>query len=134
MLAALREKYPGAATFHFGDSDQLCQRLNNLVRRGKKTATCSDARDFDNGCAAIPVVGRIDIALNRDDTPALETKTLDVERVRFCDVTEAFALAEGENDALEGWRADHQAFFARCGYFSPEMDLICERFELVEAL
>jgi len=134
VFAALKTKYPDAVTFLFGDSDKLCKRLNALVRSGKKTATCSDARDFDNGCEAIPVVGRIDIALNWDDTPALVIKTLEVERVRFCDVTEEFALAEGENETLDGWRADHQAFFERCGYFSPEMDLICERFELVEVV
>lgn len=134
MLDTLKIKFPDAVTFHFGDSAELCLRLNALVRAGKKTATTSDARDFDNGCDAIPVVGRIDIALNWDGTPALVIKTTAVERVRFCDVLEAYALAEGENETLEGWRADHQGFFERCGYFAPEMDLICERFELVDPL
>jgi uncharacterized protein YhfF len=134
VLAALRKTYPDAVTFHFGDSDALCRRLNALVISGKKTATCSDARDFDNGCEALPTVGRVDIALNWDDTPALVIKTLEVTRKRFCDVGAGFALAEGENETLEGWRRDHQAFFERTGYFSPEMDLICERFELVDVL
>ncbi len=134
MLASLQKKYPEAVTFHFGDNDELCQRLNALVRAGKKTATTSDARDFDNGCDAIPVVGRIDIALNWDNTPALVIRTLSVERMRFCDVQESYALAEGENETLEGWRKDHREFFERCGYFAPEMDLICERFELIDAL
>ena len=44
------------------------------------------------------------------------------------------ALAEGENDTLEGWRADHEAYFARNGGFDPEMMLVFEQFEVVEDL
>lgn len=61
-------------------------------------------------------------------------ETLEVSVVRFCDVGEDFALAEGENDDLAGWRRDHQVFFERNGGFDPEMDLVCERFKVVEDL
>lgn len=43
------------------------------------------------------------------------------------------ALAEGEND-LEGWRNDHRAFFQRNGGFSPQMQVVWERFALIEDL
>ena len=79
----------------------------------------------------MPVVGRRDTALNWDGTPALIIETLEVIQMRFCDVGECFALAEGENDDLEGWRRDHQQYFERNGGFDSEMMLVCERFKLV---
>ncbi|MGV6849902.1 MAG: ASCH domain-containing protein [Marinibacterium sp.] len=133
-LDDLRARYPGAQTFTFGDSAGLSGELIALVRSGKKTATCGAAALFDSGAEAMPVPGRRDIALTWEGRPALVIETLSVERVRFCDVGEEFALAEGENDSLAGWRADHAAYFTRNGGFSPDMELICERFRVVEDL
>ena len=82
----------------------------------------------------MPVVGRQDIALDWDGNPALKIETIEVTIRRFCDVDEDFALAEGEDDTLEGWRRAHQAYFTRNGGFTPEMELVCERFRLVEDL
>jgi len=65
----LQETYPGAGTFKFGDSKDLCQDLIQLVRNGKKTATCGAASDFADEPEAMPVVGRCDIAANWDGTP-----------------------------------------------------------------
>ena len=130
----LQQTYPGAGTFKFGDSAELCQRLIKLVRQGKKRATCGAASEFADEPEAMPVVGRCDIAANWDGTPALVIKTVKVEEVRFCDVTEEMALAEGENDTLLGWRKDHKAFFKRNGGYDPEMLLIFEYFTLVEDL
>ncbi len=44
------------------------------------------------------------------------------------------ALAEGEDESLAGWQENHRAYFARNGGFAPEMELIWERFALVEDL
>jgi uncharacterized protein YhfF len=79
----------------------------------------------------MPVVGRQDVALNWDGTPALLIETVEVTIRRFCDVDADFALAEGENESLDGWQADHRAFFARNGGWTANMDLVCERFRLV---
>jgi uncharacterized protein YhfF len=132
-LDLLLARYPGARTFRFGDSPALCESLLALVRTGKKTATCGAAADYAAG-EPLPVVGRHDIALAWDGRPALVILTTEVTRRRFCDVDEAFALAEGENATLAGWRADHRRFFERNGGWHPEMALICERFRLVEDL
>ena len=133
-LAEVLARYPGAETFRFGDGAALCSELIALVRAGAKTATCGAARDFEPGGEAAPVVGRRDVVLNWDGTPALVIETLHVERRRFCEMDEDFALAEGENDDIDGWRRDHQAYFERNGGFDPEMELICERFRMVEDL
>ena len=133
-LDDVKAKYPGAQTFRFGDGPRMCAELLALVRAGKKTATCGALRDFGEGGEAMPVVGRRDISLEWDGAPAVVIETVSVEQMRYCDVPEDFALAEGENDSLEGWRADHKGYFERNGGFDPEMMLVCERFRLVEDL
>ena len=133
-LAALRARYPGAETFTFGDGRALCDDLLARVRSGRKTATCGALRDFGPGGEAMPVAGRRDIALDWDGAPALVIETVEVTQRRFDVVDEDFALAEGEDESLEGWREGHRAFFERNGGWSPDMMLVCERFRLVEDL
>ncbi len=118
-------------TFKFGDNEELCNWLLQLVRSGQKTTTCEALRVFGSDGIPMAVVGRRDTALNWDNTPALIIETLEVNQMRFCDVDECFALAEGENNSLEGWRHDHQQYFERNGGFDSEMMLVCERFKLV---
>ncbi|MEQ8294605.1 MAG: ASCH domain-containing protein [Roseovarius sp.] len=132
-LAALQSKYPTASTFKFGDSAELSATLVSLVRSGRKTATCSALHEFGKD-EPLPEVGRRDICLNWDDTPALVIETAELIQCRFDEVTEEMALAEGEDDSLEGWRAGHRGYFERNGGFSRDMQLIWERFVLVEDL
>ncbi|MBX2855882.1 MAG: ASCH domain-containing protein [Rhodobacteraceae bacterium] len=131
-LDHLLQKYPNAETFRCGDSEALSARLLGLMCAGAKTATCMAQRDVETGVEAMPKPGRRDIALHWDGRPALVIETLEVSHRRFCDVDADFALAEGENDSLEGWRADHETYFTRNGGFDPEMTLVCERFRVVE--
>ena len=133
-LAELQKRYPGAEVFVFGDRPELCAHLLELVIAGKKTATCGAARDFGAGGDALPIVGRRDIAASWDSTPSVLIETVSVDHVRFCDVSAAFALAEGENECRDGWARDHQAYFERNGGFDPEMMLVCEHFKVVEVL
>lgn len=133
-LHELRNTDPDAQSFKFGDSEELCQQLISLVRAGKKTATCGALRDYRSENEALPVIGRKDIALNWDGSPAIVIETTDVCVKRFCDVDEDFALAEGENETLEGWQIGHRSFFERNGGFDPRMELVCERFRLVADL
>ncbi len=128
------QRYPGAETFRFGDSRALCAALLVLVRSGIKTATCGALRDFDAEGEVMPSVGRQDVALDWDGRPSLVIETSEVTERRFCDVDADFALAEGENETLEGWQAGHRRFFERNGGWASEMVLVCERFRLVEDL
>ena len=133
QIEALKLRYPGAETFKFGDNAILCERLLSLVRSGRKVATCSALRDLGHG-EPMPAIGRRDIALNWDDTPALVIETVELIECRFDEVTEAMALAEGEDDSLEAWRTGHAEYFERNGGFSPDMEIVWERFVLVEDL
>ena len=126
-------KYPGAATFRFADGDpDVSRALLALVRSGHKTATCQALSVYESGSETAPEVGRRDIALEPDGAPALVIETVSLETRRFNEVDENFALAEGENDSLEGWRCDHEEWFRRTCGFAPDMVLVCERFRLVE--
>lgn len=121
--------------FAFGDNPRLADELLALVLAGRKTATCSAAREYPPGHPERPVVGRRDTVLDGAGRPRAVIETTEVVFRRFCDVDAAFAAAEGEGDgSLEQWRAGHAAYFGRNGGFSPDMDVICERFRLVEVL
>ena len=134
-IKRLQEKYPGAETFSFGDTPDLNAELLDLVITGQKTATCGALRDFQDGQEALPVVGRRDIVLGPDGAPAAVIETRQVQIRKFTEVDDAFARDEGEGDrTLESWRRMHRAYFARNGGFDPEMQLVCERFVLVEVL
>jgi uncharacterized protein YhfF len=61
-------------------------------------------------------------------------ETLEIRHCRFCDITEAMALAEGEDADLAGWQAGHRAYFERNGGFDPHLPVVWERFRLVEDL
>ena len=133
-LEEAEERYPGAQTFTFGDSRALCNLLLKLVREGRKHATSTALREYDNNKAGKPEVGRCDIGLDWDGNPAIVIETTEVIVCRFDAVGVDFALAEGENTSLDDWQESHRRYFARNGGFSPEMLLVCERFRLVEDL
>lgn len=133
-IAALKSRYPDAECFTFGDSRALCNELLALIRSGAKRATCGALRDFTEGGEALPVPGRRDIALDWDGAPALVIETTEVTTRRFYDIDADFALAEGEDATLEDWQTGHRAFFERNGGWSPDMELLCERFRLIEDL
>ncbi len=130
-IKAIQARYPGAETFRFGDTEGLTAELLALVRAGKKRATCSSVLNEKLG-NAMPELGRRDIALNWDGTPAMVIETVELREVLFRDMTEEMALMEGENETLAGWQEDHRRYFDRHGVFDPDMILVWERFEVVE--
>src|SRR5690606_6720850 len=92
--------------------------------------TCGALRDVAAG-EPMPQVGRCDVVLDGAGRPACVIETIAVEIVPFDRVTRDFAEAEGEGP-YEQWREGHIAFFNRNGGWTPDMDLVCERFRLVE--
>lgn len=83
----------------------------------------------------LPVVGRRDIVIDGKGRPAARIETVEVTVRRFSEIDEQFAHDEGEGlRTLEEWRNAHRDYFERNGGFSPDMELVCERFRLIEAL
>ncbi|MBM7839723.1 uncharacterized protein YhfF [Alkalihalobacillus xiaoxiensis] len=115
--------------FQFGDEPD---KLAELVRSGQKTATCTAEITYQKTNQPLPKRDDYGIVLNRLDEPVAIIKTTDVFTMRFEDVTEAFALAEGDG-SLEAWRAIHERYFRgeykRLGIsYDPKLKLVCERF------
>jgi uncharacterized protein YhfF len=132
-MTDLPPQYQQAITFSFGDTPALNDELLALVLAGKKTATCGALRDYGPGKEAMPVVGRRDVVLNSAGEAASVVETLTVETKRFDDIDPSFTDREGEGD-YAAWRAGHEAYFARNGGFSPDMEIVCETFRLVTVL
>lgn len=131
-LEQAKQRYPGAEVFSFGDTPELIAELTALVRSGAKRATCSAVADIEAGRQEPPRVGRRDIALGPDGTPALVIETMELRETTWQTMPEDMALAEGENETLQGWRDGHKWYYERHGIFAPDMKLIWERFEVVE--
>ncbi len=130
----LRAKYPGVVAWPFGDSPELADELAALVIYGQKRATCSSLNSFIQE-GVKPEIGGYSIILNGANVPVCVIRTISMQLVRFCDVTPAIAAAEGEGDlSLSFWQREHQAYFTREGFFSPEMELIFEEFTLIDVL
>jgi uncharacterized protein YhfF len=118
-------------SFGFGDSPELMDEMLELVLAGTKTANCWAASEGDKGAA----VGERWIAKDGQRRLRVVLETTELTRRRFGEVEAAFAYDEGEDDrTLADWRAAHTAYFTGRGEFSPDMELYCERFRLVEVL
>jgi uncharacterized protein YhfF len=129
------DPHASAQTFSFGDSPAMADELLALVIAGTKTATCGALREFPAGSVDMPVVGRRDVVLDGRGNRAALIETLEVTIRRFDEMDEAFAHDEGEGfRTLADWCEGHRAYFERNGGFSPDMELVCERFRLVEVL
>jgi len=124
-----------AITFSFGDSPEMADELLALVLAGQKTATCGALRDFPADSPSRPRVGRRDVVLDGRGIPAAIIETVEVTVRRFDEVDDAFAFDEGEGfRTLTDWRDGHRSYFERNGGYAADMELICERFRVVEIL
>ena len=129
---------PGALTdwqtlarFPFGDGPELADELLELILIGKKRATCWSAAEGVKGT----VVGGRWVAQDGQGRPRAVLETIALNQRCFDQVDADFAAAEGEGDlSLADWRNAHQRYFTRNGGFAPDMQLWCERFELIAVL
>lgn len=134
LVASLKEKYPGAIAWAFGNSCEMADELAALVVQGVKTASCGSLSSFINEDDA-PTIGGYNIILNGKGEPVCVIRTVAMRILRFCDVTEEFARKEGEGDlSLKYWQEVHKAFFEHEGCYAAEMELVAEEFQLIELL
>ncbi|WP_105197521.1 ASCH domain-containing protein [Escherichia albertii] len=133
-IEEIKRKYPSADAWQMGDSPELASELAGLIKKGVKTASCGSLISYLQDESA-PKIGNYSIILDGQNVPVCVIRLVSMRLVRFCDVTEVFARKEGEGDlSLEYWQKEHQRFFVREGYFSEDMELIAEEFEVVEIL
>lgn len=129
------DKPQTVSAWQFGASpDYLAQ----LVINGVKTATCSGHIFYELENEPLPTTNDYSIILNSADEPVAIIKTIEVTLTPMNEVSEEFAIAEGEGDrTYEYWKNVHIEFFTKelkriDRKFSEDMLLVCERFELID--
>jgi uncharacterized protein YhfF len=138
-VAATPELNPDSefTIFSFGDSQKLCDHVLAETLAGRNRATASLRWDYE---PRLPQPGDVAIVTDWAGAPRAVLVTRRVEVVRYADVDEDFARAEGYvNDPLDEWREVHWAYFSRrCAELgrvaSLDMPVVCEWFELVYPL
>jgi uncharacterized protein YhfF len=119
----------------FGDSPALADELLALVLNGTKTATCGPLREYHAEGVPLPKVGERSVLLDGTGKASCVIEVTEVAIRHFADIDEAFAHDEGEaSRTLDDWRRIHEEFFRRHGDVSDDLELVCERFRLVEVL
>ena len=112
-------------------------RLAELVRNGRKTATCSALVFYELDHEALPRAGEYSVILDSRGRAVCIIRTTKVYLAAFDSVTEEHARREGEGDrSLQHWRELHEAFFtdelnAINRQFDGKTELVCEEFEVV---
>lgn len=137
--AQFLQQYPNAElyeAFSFAHTRELADELGSYVVNGTKTATCSAKVLYDKLGDPLPQVGMYSIVLNGDEQPIAIIETTEVTIVPMNEVSEAFAVAEGEGTYDDWWRG-HVAYFSETlpqhgEAFSDDMLLVCERFKRVK--
>lgn len=128
-----KERPANVSAWMFGEAvDELAQ----AVIEGRKTATCSAHVLYGLENEPIPVIDEYSIILNSQSEPVAIIKTVDVSFTPMNEVTEEFALAEGDG-SYRNWKKIHERYFKReldkFGLeFTEDLLLVCERFELVD--
>ncbi|WP_338654124.1 ASCH domain-containing protein [Sporosarcina psychrophila] len=115
-----------------GDSEYLAQ----LVVDGIKTATCSGHIFYELKNEPLPTTENYGIVLDSEDKPMAIIKTTEVTLTPMNEVTEEFAVAEGDGTYQNWWKI-HEEFFrdklnAIGLEFSEDILLVCERFEVID--
>lgn len=128
---------PEAWMFGDGANTEMADDLVNLVLEGKKRGTCSVFDFYRISGDPLPQIGQYDIVLNGKSEPVAVIQIKKIEIVKMDDVTEEFALSEGEGDlTYQYWYNEHKKFFINEAEslgttFDTQMTLICENFEVV---
>ena len=121
----------------FGDGAGLSTELLALVEQGRKRATASLLRDFENADQALPTVGDRIVCVDHRRSPRLIWQATDVEVKPMIEVDDAFAWDEGEGDRTRAdWLAQHRRYFerqaAREGWRMTDREpVVFERFRVV---
>ncbi len=123
------------SAWQFGvDPDYLAQ----LVIKGVKTATCSGYIFYELENEALPTTEDYSVILNSEERPVAIIKTIEVTLTPMNEVSEDFAIAEGEGDRTYNyWWNAHETFFRKELHaigreFAEDMLLVCERFEVID--
>ena len=123
--------------FELGTPGEMQERLNSLVLAGEKRATAGLwNEDYLGEDEALDEVGERQALVDGDGKAVAILEVTRIERVRFAEVTWAFADAEGEGfTSIDDWRDGHRDFWTEAGAaVDDDTEVVCIWFEVVEDL
>lgn len=114
------------------ENPEIADELALLVLAGKKTATASALAGYEENEALPQADGKFELILDGKGEPVAAIQTTKVYIEKFANVSAEHAYKEGEGDrTLEYWRQEHEKFWRQYDLFAPEMDVVCEEFEVL---
>ena len=127
----------GMRAIEFGTPGEFREELNDLVLKGIKRATSGTLEwDYQANNEPIEKVGEKLAVLSSEGKHVATIQATRVEPVRFADVSDEFALAEGEGD-LSGndYRASHLRYWSKQGLeITDDTQIVLLYFESIEDL
>ncbi len=123
--------------FHFDDNVRAANSLVALVLSGQKRANAGLLWVNEVAKKPLPTLGALSVVTDWQGAPQCIIETTDVKIVPYDNVTESFAVREGEGDKTLGyWRHVHWRYFSReCERIGrapdPQMPVVCELFKVV---
>lgn len=126
------------ASFAFGNTPEMADRLGNLVVQGIKTGTCDCLELYQHGLEPLPQKGQIDLVLDGQGAPLCIIQNINLTILPFREVTDELAFKEGEGDrSLNYWRKAHWEYFTPIFQtelqqaFTEETLLVYEEFQVI---
>ena len=125
----------GIRSIEFGSPGRLRSELTALVLAGKKRATACLLSEYEEEGELVEHIGERLAVLDNDARRVATIEVTRVETLRFDEVPDGFALAEGEGDLdATDFRASHLSYWAREGRLvSDSTPVVTLYFDLVEA-
>lgn len=128
---------PMPKPFHFCDNEKDANECAELVIKKIKKATSTSLWWFNKNKVGLPKPGDVNIITDWKGIPKAIIKTIQVDHIPFSQVTEEYAMIEGEGDfSLSYWQKIHWDYYTR--EMEPfgelpkeEMIIICEQFETI---
>ncbi len=123
--------------FYFCDNEYDANTCAELVVQNIKQATAPSLWWYEYHNEPMPKVGTLFIVTDWHGEAKAIIEVTKLEQVRFKDVGEAFAYAEGEGDrSLAYWRKVHRAYYTRemekaGAHFNENMLILCTFFKLI---
>jgi len=124
----------GRRAMELATPGEMRTRLNALVLAGQKVATAGlHQQDYVDENEELDRIGELMPLVDDDLEPIALLEITDVQRVRFADVTWAFAQAEGEGfTSIEHWRDAHRRYWTGAGVaVDDDTEVVCVWMRLV---
>ena len=125
----------GLRGIEFGTKGEFREELIALILKGIKQATAGTLEwDYKANNEPIETVGEKLAVINSDGLHVATIEATRVEVVRFADVPDEFALAEGEGDLSgDDFREGHLRYWSRQGLtITDDTEIVLLYFKLVD--